>query len=416
MKKFNSTIRYRLIPFGIVLLFFCFLLLSFYLKGSYTILGSYFIPNPLPYFVDLKILLYGIDVMRAGQSPYQIFHLKECGEILYNYPSTWSIFTPIKFLTLSNSMYIAYLIIIAFFLMVYMLIGKIYLKESIVYSLILLSPAILLALDRANCDLIIFILLAISILNYKSQIIGLFSIFIGTILKLYPIGAIISLFFYKVNKKSILLAIVTIVITFGCLFIMINNIITVSKSTPRPYGVSTFGIGTFPSLLSDYFINFFNIHPKLDILFTNFESYKIKFIHTIILFIHLIITYLFVSKYWKRIFSIQIAKNQNGFAFIIGSSIFLTAFLIGYNFEYRLIFLIFTIPQIFEWFSTRKNFSTFLILLTLICLWQSTLSKIIFPLLNIFYIIKALFFILFITHLILITSYLLDFFNLKSNR
>jgi hypothetical protein len=45
-------------------------------------------------------------------------------------------------------------------------------------------------------------------------------------------------------------------------------------------------------------------------------------------------------------------------AFRIGSSIYIGTFFIGNNWDYRLIFLLFTIPQILLWIKTKNQIST----------------------------------------------------------
>jgi hypothetical protein len=44
-------------------------------------------------------------------------------------------------------------------------------------------------------------------------------------------------------------------------------------------------------------------------------------------------------------------------SFRIGSSIYIGTFLLGYNYYYRLIFLLFCIPQLIEWSKIKSNIS-----------------------------------------------------------
>jgi hypothetical protein len=58
-------------------------------------------------------------------------------------------------------------------------------------------------------------------------------------------------------------------------------------------------------------------------------------------------------------------------SFRIGAGIYISTFLFGYNWEYRLIFIIFLLPQMREWLKVKNNIRLFsfitLITLILIC-------------------------------------------------
>jgi hypothetical protein len=76
---------------------------------------------------------------------------------------------------------------------------------------------------------------------------------------------------------------------------------------------------------------------------------------TIALF--LLISYL-LAKHTENLFQNNKLNINQIEAFRIGSSIYIGTFLIGNNWDYRLIFLLFTIPQILAWLKTQVQFES----------------------------------------------------------
>ena len=85
---------------------------------------------------------------------------------------------------------------------VYFFIGNINLFESIVYCIIYTSPAIMMGVERGNCDLIIFLLLLIPVFNHHSQKLLAASVLLAGMLKLFPISAIMGLAYHFQKKKN----------------------------------------------------------------------------------------------------------------------------------------------------------------------------------------------------------------------
>jgi hypothetical protein len=64
-------------------------------------------------------------------------------------------------------------------------------------------------------------------------------------------------------------------------------------------------------------------------------------------------------------------------SFRAGASIYVAAFALGSNWDYRLIFLLFTLPQLFAWVKTRSPWgclSAAALGVMVIALWTSSLS------------------------------------------
>ncbi len=367
----NNRKDFRFIPFGFVLIYFLILLFSEFYFGSYAVIGKFFGMQPMPYFADLKMLLYGIGAFKDGVDPYNKIFFD--GAPYFNYPYVWSFFSFIPFFTISNLMYIGFGLAITLFSILYFYIQKINFFGAIIYSMLLVSPAITLCVERGNCDLIIFLILLIPLFYKKNHGLMAIAILLTSFLKLFPIGAITCVI-NNVNTKTrkiFWLFLSVIIIFFMYLILFRQNIIIVSQKTPRPFGSSnvSYGLGEFPSI----FMNYIKKIPSVSIAIKNFQSLQF-FIYTVFIVL-LVLAFIAFYLNMKKKSKIPLVNSDNkGISYLIGSGIFITTCLIGYNWDYRLIFLLFTIPQILIWISEKKIIARYLLFFSILIVWQSFLS------------------------------------------
>jgi hypothetical protein len=187
IKKYD----YRFIPFGVIFLIAAVLLYTEYQSGSYAATAKYLGIFPMPYFHDLKLWICGIESISQGLSPY----LVGCDNsaAYFNYPYSWSVFSIFPFITQANLIPIGLVIISSFILSLYFFIGRCNLFSAIVYTLILASPSFILAVERCNCDLIIFLILMLALLTDNLKYLSAGFLLFATVLKLFPVGAFISI-------------------------------------------------------------------------------------------------------------------------------------------------------------------------------------------------------------------------------
>lgn len=356
-----SNIDFRFIPAIVLVIYFFTLIYCEVYLGSYTVISNFFGIYSIPYFVDLKVLLCGLDAAEVGADPYKAICYN--GNPIFNYPIAWTIFSSIPFLDEGNLIYLGISMGVLVFIFIFLFIGKISLTESIIYSVIFISPAIILGIERGNCDLLIYMMLFIPFVKSKVSPITLgIVVLITSILKLYPIGALVGLLFNNNNKFNNKLIIFSTILLLFIVYLILfrENIAVVSSQTPRPFYGFSYGFGNIPSLL-----------------IKNFPSFEfLIIIGCVVLFV--IQFFVLSILFSKSLRSLVIMNNNKGYAFIAGCCIFLITSVIGYNFEYRLVFLLFTIPQILIWLKTSDKLAWYLITITILLTWQSFI-KLIFP-------------------------------------
>ncbi|WP_019487605.1 hypothetical protein [Kamptonema sp. PCC 6506] len=329
----------------------------------------------LPPFADMRVIAAGAECIRLG---YDVLVENPCDpwKRPMNYPRIWSI--PASWgLDQSHTVILAILFGLLFFILTFVTIKRLNYIEALFYALILCSPSVMLAIERGNNDLIIFSILALSLLimknnafiwRYFSYIIILFA----AILKIYPIFALITCL--KEKKRNFTFIFISIWIAFGIYIITdLESFNLVSKTTPRATKLSYGGKVIFDIIFNNleiYFDNFYNAQiPQL------FEKIKLLlFVFTILLFFFM--SYLLAKRTDALSQNNTLNINQIE-AFRIGASIYMGTFLIGNNWDYRLIFLLFTIPQILAWLKTGSqltSISSLALMAIILTTWLSNQS------------------------------------------
>jgi hypothetical protein len=90
LSKKIKLFGFRIIPVLFLFLYYVLLYISENYFGSYSFVAKYLGLDAIPYFVDLKILLCGIDAIRNNQNPYDVICFG--GVAYFNYPIIWKIF------------------------------------------------------------------------------------------------------------------------------------------------------------------------------------------------------------------------------------------------------------------------------------------------------------------------------------
>ena len=336
-----------------------------------------------PFFVNDFCKINSINT----QDYYDQFQNCDAWQRPYNYMPIW-----IEFLKLGVHQKYYYFFGIAFSLLFYLAFFKLIVinskKDFFIYALAILSPPVMFGIERGNTDLFIFFLcfIYISLLQRNNIIANIFSyilIFFSALLKFYPIFLVFL--FFKKSFWNKIFGIITF-LTF-LLYVLINysDILLIKENTPQTFFLS-YGYNVLEAGLN-------NIFYKLNLIFFaaknyllgDYESFKGGIFHILYtnefqnnsfifskLFL-LFIIFVFIFKNLKISDNKKIPKSHNYSFFILGASIFCGTFVLGANFDYRLIFLLFTFPYLIDLQEDNRNFlflkNSSFIYLIIIYLW-----------------------------------------------
>jgi hypothetical protein len=334
--------------------------------ASFFVRRTYFwrqlgVPALNPLFGDLRLVIWGLECTRKS---YDTAVLNSCDDSSgwFGYPRIW--------LTLSGlGLEQRHLIIagialaLLFYLAILSLVGRLNYSEGILYSLFLCSPPIMLLIERGNMDILIFLLLSLSetILSFRTNLtIRTFAYILVIYSAFLKLLSVFSLAVILRERKKVS---ISLLIFFSSIFVLyylmnIEDMQKISNAFIGNRGIAgegfSFGYKVFLFKLKrikEYTFNedFFT----LKLFSLKLEVFVIFLFFLWVLWFLIRVTSHFI-KWLKHDIEIPVKapvlsnhKYIDGFR--IGSSIYLGAFLMGWSFDYRLVFWLFTIPQIIDW-------------------------------------------------------------------
>lgn len=337
-----------------------FLLLgvSFLSVGYYKTWELYNIPALQPCFADLRVITAGAESKALGYDPLMNNPADPWGRTL-NYPRVWQTL----YLagvdqedTVSIGIAIWMLFIISLFLFTSNNITK---RIALIMVFFVFSPAVLFGLERGNIDLLMFFILSLALvsMNKDARIFILFTyglILSAFLLKLYPVFGFVS---SLREKRRLFIVISLYILTSICVYTLYfyNDLRLISLATPRPtklaYGADVLWMG---------------IHDRNAVAgqVVRFLSYAGLFLSVVVM-----LRGLFDRKSKSNEEADIDRKSMD--AFRMGSGIYTGTFLLGSNCDYRLVFLLFVIPQLMFW---TKHFSGYVSQISRILIFSILIS------------------------------------------
>ena len=343
----------------VLLAYFGSLYLGNFFVPYQKIWGKLGIPTMTPPFADFRAILAGFECTRLG---YDIFHQLPCDpwSITWAYPLLWMKF---EWLGLNQSHTIIYgvLLAISFYLVTLIMIGKLNSYEAIIYSLILCSPPLMLLIERANVDIIMYNLLFLSLVIVSSKhlivrFLGYVTLLIPSFLKLLPILSLAIIL--KEKKRIFYFYTVLLLSVFLSYYISILDQIKAINSFFSSFMFSY----AFGYKILIYGIPYLNNRLGLKYGFSSIKLYLFFFVIAVFLTLFLIILVKILTQLYKEFkewlnsdldlssnLDKEVGLNLRLDAFRMGSSLYLGTYLITSVYDYKFTFLIFTVPQTISW-------------------------------------------------------------------
>jgi len=320
-----------------------------------------------PGFLDSRQFAWASEAHAQGYDPLVENPVNPVGHQL-NYPRIWHILFALG-INESHTNLIGSIVVILFFIGVslFWFSNKFDTLTYFLLSIVILSPAVMLGVERSNIELVLFFILSLALtINYYSSISALFLIIFASILKLYPVFGIVYLL--KENKRRFWVLFLSALGIFSLYAILtLDDLMLVYKTTPKLVG-SSLGLNVWWMGLRHP--RFFNLPLSESLVLI------LKSLSYISAFLILSATFYF-SMLHKNAGSFRQGKYID--AFRVGSAIYIGCFLIINSHDYRLIFLIFTIPQLVAWLRYKENGLSLVPLVTLsamlFLLWNAFIMR-----------------------------------------
>ena len=288
-----------------------------------------------PPFADLRVLTSGFECARLG---YDVTVNNPCDPWgrPSPYPRLWWSLAHLG-IDQSHTIVIGVILAIALYGCVWWLVGKLNSVQAVVYALFLCSPTAMLLVERGNNDIIIFVLFCaalwcINSWRFALRLGGYGLIYFCMMLKLFPVFGLVAIL-QEQGKRFWWLAIFTIAAVLGYISLFGAEIEIIS-STSRAAQLSpthTYG-------------------PKILWLQLGQPQHMTRELLNIAAFVIVSPWLLKLIGHSYRLLRKRddLAYGRYVSAFRLGSAIFIGTSVVSVSWDYRLFFIILTLPQLFE--------------------------------------------------------------------
>ena len=308
------------------------------------------VPHLSPAFLDMHTITSGWECTRRGLEVVPVNPCDPKGRPM-NYPRLWM--AP-AFLGIGQgaSFALGVAAVVMFLASVLAVVGRLHPVEGIVYTAALCSPAVMLGIERGNVDLVVFVLLALALLVFRrspaGRAVGHGLLLFAAMLKLFPAfgwGPIL-----RQRPQFAIVGAVGVALVFAVYVgATLDDIREIRRVSPRVDGYS-YGLG-----------------PLADLARPGWASrgaFEAAAVGVGIGAAALVA--------WTRRRLADAGDVRSADAFCVGAGVYCGSYLFFYNFDYRLIFLLLTLPLLLRSIrvrGARLPFPGFGLLLVLAALW-----------------------------------------------
>ena len=331
--------------------------------GYYETWDLWKVPAHPPVFRDWLLIPGSAESFRNGFEP-SVENPYDVGQRVFNYPAFWRLFFYTN-ISSEDTIWIVVLLLVLYFVSAVLFPQKVTIPGALLMLLIVFSPASMLLYERGNADLFAFFICAMIILasDYSANLTAGLIVF-GAIVKMFPLfGLTVLLKESKQTFWKLAIACVLFMVVYGLLTFQSQS--AAWKTTMRGDGAS-YGSFVLITRLGDY------LQQLLPGLFSS-TQWEV-FFESLALLLILVAVILAV----RESSSLGASHGRNLAAFRMGASIYIGTFLLGNNWDYRLAFLVFVVPQLAEWiYLAEKKYRILVILVTglvLISCWHFKLQ------------------------------------------
>jgi hypothetical protein len=326
------------------LAYFCYFaafgLLTFFF--SWTAAWRRLLVQALPHrFVDMTTLTAGWECTRRGVDVLG-HHPCVAGVAYFNYPRLW---LRLAFLGLGreSTMVIAVAAgLVAAGMVIFVVAKEITARQGAVLAGVALSPAVMLGFERGNIDLLVFSLVALATAGIGPQprakgLAAGAALLLASFLKLFPIFAVGTLFRWQSRWRLVMGA--GIVTAFGVYALLTRGDIRLIDATTPRNTVDSYGAAVGPAIARRAL---------------GFDGQMTFFIATATVIAAIAISLVIASSFRHHGGPLEKRDVMKLDLFWAGAAVFVGTFLLGHNYDYRLVFLTLTVPQLVHWASAVR--------------------------------------------------------------
>lgn len=348
----REGISLKVIWLGSLVFILGILAILFIFRGYENTWRLWNIPVSMPPFLDMQLIAKSSQSLHAGfdpshENPY------DPGSRYFNYPKIWYLLLNLK-LTDESTIYFSVTSIALFFLSIAWLMSPKDFKTLFLLLAVTFSSAFMLAYERANVDLIFFVTTVYVIAVYpRRPWLSMLVLFISVLFKIFPIFMIGAFIQEEKTKRSILFPLIAIGFTVLYFLVTWQDMVFIFGHTQKGFDLS-YGFAVLLSYLE-----------KL-----SGQSFPVLRLTFMCISIGLLFLGLRVG-FRNRCEVVEAGSINELRAFWAGAGIYVGTFLLGNNWDYRLIFTVLSVPGIVLLSKRGSPFTKSVSLITLMALLYS---------------------------------------------
>lgn len=311
---------------GTVSVISTFLIIIGYFIGYEHLWNIWKIPSMSMSFSDLRNLTSASESLALGYDPLYD-NPQDPWQRPLNQPRLVQSILKFTHINQGNTVLIGILFGLLFLTGIFIVFRKLDKTSAIIISFLIFSPAAILGVERGNHDLLIFFLVALAVFLADQAWLSMSVLLLASFIKLFPVFAVLYLFKFT-TKKSIMICSVFLLFFLSYMLYNLPDLPQVFKSTQKGFYQWAYGVMTYDEKATAY-----AYIPAAAVLISTTMFY----VNHLRLrgWIESDLTYLD--------------------AFRAGAGVYLGTFLLGNSWAYRLIFLIFTVPQLVTWIKIDRD-------------------------------------------------------------
>jgi len=296
-----------------------------------------------PHFYDMHVIM---DYAACASKGFDAYIPHSCNTENFNIPPIW-LWLGLLGLNGSHSTWLSVAIIAAAYGVVGCLLKGRSIADGALAMVAILSPSVLMGVERGNLDLLILALVGAAALIYDDQRMGrrlgsIALIGLGIVLKLFPMFCI-SLA-TRFNRRTWLFTGLIALLSLAYLTVIIAYIPLIRYNVPATFKVS-YG----------YKAPFFGFDHLRTEAGLNITALNDTWVPILVAIATLLVAAAAaaINFYCGR--ACTVSNSVAGRAFLFGSGIYCGTFLLGTNFIYRLMFLLLCVPQLQDWQRMKSD-------------------------------------------------------------
>jgi hypothetical protein len=322
--------------------------------GGYDAWGRLGIPpmNPNLWFADLRSVTSAWDCVSRGEPLMPVNPCDSWGRPTI-YPDVWLLPRHVG-LGEEHTVVLGLLILALFFLAALAVVpAGASVKAGAVYGAALCSPAVMLGVERGNVDVLLFALLVLAVLLAARPLASAAVLLLGAVLKLYPVLGIGYL--ARRPERRYRLAAGAVVVGFAIYLVaMWSSISATLEAVPQADDLS-YGVRR----TSEWVAALLHQHsvPRL------WDAIVIAAVAAVVL----------LARPWLRmelgVRAGDAASRRDLDLFWAGAGVYVGSFAVLRSFDYRLVFLLLTLPQLLRWAAAGRAIAVVTLLAFFGALW-----------------------------------------------